>query len=55
MLGKLGDWTPPFGPYTPAQLVVLGGGAFVLIKTFDERLPLTAAHRAAATVHAAVE
>ncbi|MFD5422238.1 hypothetical protein ACFWJT_30020 [Streptomyces sp. NPDC127069] len=35
MLGKLGDWTLPFGPYTPAQLVVLGGGAFVLIKTFD--------------------
>ncbi|MEW1639801.1 hypothetical protein AB0469_37790 [Streptomyces sp. NPDC093801] len=34
MLGKLGDWTLPFGPYTPAQLVVLGGGAFVLIKTF---------------------
>ncbi|MEW2372570.1 hypothetical protein AB0940_24855 [Streptomyces sp. NPDC006656] len=35
VLGKLGDWTLPFGPYTPAQLVVLGGGAFVLIKTFD--------------------
>ncbi|MFE6848790.1 hypothetical protein [Streptomyces sp. NPDC057686] len=34
VLGKLGDWTVPFGPYTPAQLVVLGGGAFVLIKTF---------------------
>ncbi|MGW1767605.1 hypothetical protein ACWCQL_26560 [Streptomyces sp. NPDC002073] len=32
--GKLGDWTIPFGPYTPAQLVVLGGGAFVLIRTF---------------------
>ncbi|MBT1186639.1 hypothetical protein HET69_22205 [Streptomyces sp. CJ_13] len=25
----------PFGPYTPAQLVVLGGGAFVLIQTFS--------------------
>ncbi|MEU9087497.1 hypothetical protein [Streptomyces sp. NPDC048357] len=24
----------PFGPYTPAQLVVLGGGAFTLIKTY---------------------
>ncbi|MET8298574.1 hypothetical protein ABZW02_31705 [Streptomyces sp. NPDC005180] len=35
MLGKLGDWTLPFGPYTPAQLMVLGGGAFVLIKTFN--------------------
>ncbi|MGW2986277.1 hypothetical protein [Streptomyces goshikiensis] len=35
MLGKLGDWTMPFGPYTPAQLVVLGGGAFVLIQTFS--------------------
>ncbi|MER6443617.1 hypothetical protein [Streptomyces venezuelae] len=34
VLGKLGDWAMPFGPYTPAQLVVLGGGAFVLIKTF---------------------
>ncbi|MFF4429800.1 hypothetical protein ACFYZ4_11615 [Streptomyces sp. NPDC001513] len=34
MLGKLGDWTVPFGPYTPAQLVVLGGGAFTLIKTY---------------------
>ncbi|MFD7555224.1 hypothetical protein ACFV9E_11915 [Streptomyces sp. NPDC059835] len=35
VLGKLGDWTIWFGPYTPAQLVVLGGGAFALIKTFD--------------------
>lgn len=34
VLGKLGDWIAPFGPYTPAQLVVLGGGAFLLIKTF---------------------
>ncbi|MFD9338650.1 hypothetical protein ACFWBF_30285 [Streptomyces sp. NPDC060028] len=34
MLGKLGDWTIWFGPYTPAQLVVLGGGAFALIKTY---------------------
>ncbi|MFG2753942.1 hypothetical protein [Streptomyces xanthophaeus] len=35
VLGKLGDWVVPFGPYTPAQLVVLGGGAFVLIKTLS--------------------
>ncbi|MFD3938226.1 hypothetical protein ACFWSF_09500 [Streptomyces sp. NPDC058611] len=34
VLGKLGDWTVWFGPYTPAQLVVLGGGAFTLIKTY---------------------
>ncbi|MGW2586441.1 hypothetical protein ACWCYZ_34910 [Streptomyces virginiae] len=34
VLGRLGDWTVPFGPYTPAQLVVLGGGAFALIKTY---------------------
>lgn len=34
VLGKLGDWTVWFGPYTPAQLVVLGGGAFILIKTY---------------------
>ncbi|MFD9356432.1 hypothetical protein [Streptomyces sp. NPDC060031] len=34
VLGKLGDWTIWFGPYTPAQLVVLGGGAFALIKTY---------------------
>ncbi|MEV7525619.1 hypothetical protein [Streptomyces sp. NPDC091371] len=34
VLGKLGDWVVPFGPYTPAQLVVLGGGAFGLIKSF---------------------
>lgn len=35
VLGKLGDWTIWFGPYTPAQLVVLGGGAFALIKTYE--------------------
>ncbi|MFD9411533.1 hypothetical protein ACFWBN_31545 [Streptomyces sp. NPDC059989] len=34
VLGKLGDWVVPFGPYTPAQLVALGGGAFALIKTY---------------------
>ncbi|MEU9943657.1 hypothetical protein [Streptomyces lavendulae] len=35
VLGKLGDWMVPFGPYTPAQLVVLGGGAFALVKGYD--------------------
>ncbi|MFE9968772.1 hypothetical protein [Streptomyces sp. NPDC005525] len=35
VLGKLGDWVIWFGPYTPAQLVVLGGGALLLIKTFS--------------------
>ncbi|MFF3431439.1 hypothetical protein [Streptomyces sp. NPDC002602] len=35
VLGKLGDWTIWFGPYTPAQLVVIGGGAFALIKGYD--------------------
>jgi hypothetical protein len=34
-LGKLGDWVIWFGPYTPAQLVVMGGGALVLIYTFS--------------------
>ncbi|MFE5773184.1 hypothetical protein ACFQ7O_33065 [Streptomyces sp. NPDC056485] len=35
VLGRLSDWVIPFGPYTPAQLVVLGGGALGLIETFD--------------------
>ncbi|MFF5894037.1 hypothetical protein ACFY72_35510 [Streptomyces globisporus] len=34
MLGKLGDWVIWFGPYSPAQLVVIGGGAVLLINTF---------------------
>lgn len=34
VLGKLGDWVIWFGPYTPAQLVVMGGGALLLIKTY---------------------
>ncbi len=34
VLGRLGDWVIWFGPYTPAQLVVMGGGALLLIKTF---------------------
>ncbi|MCC9309946.1 hypothetical protein LN042_23210 [Kitasatospora sp. RB6PN24] len=33
MLGKLGDWRIPMGPYTPPQLAVASIGAFVLIKT----------------------
>ncbi|MDX3075902.1 hypothetical protein [Streptomyces sp. MI02-7b] len=35
VLGKLGDFTLPFGPYTPAQLMVMAGGALVLIRTFS--------------------
>ncbi|WP_372404849.1 hypothetical protein [Streptomyces luteireticuli] len=35
VLGRIGDWTVPFGPYTPAQIVVAVVGAFVLIKTFS--------------------
>lgn len=34
VMGKVGDWTLPFGPYTPAQIAVAFVGAFVLIKTF---------------------
>ncbi|MER5556174.1 hypothetical protein ABT001_31660 [Streptomyces sp. NPDC002793] len=34
VLGKLGDWVIWFGPYTPAQLAVLGGGALLLVRTF---------------------
>lgn len=34
VMGKVGDWTLPFGPYTPAQIGVAFIGAFVLIKTF---------------------
>ncbi|MFB7376569.1 hypothetical protein [Kitasatospora purpeofusca] len=33
VLGKIGDWRLPMGPYTPPQLVVAGVGAFVLVKT----------------------
>ncbi len=33
MLGKLGDWRLPLGPYTPPQLIIASVGAFVLIKT----------------------
>ncbi|MGW2028336.1 hypothetical protein [Streptomyces decoyicus] len=34
VMGKIGDWTLPFGPYTPAQIGVAFAGAFLLIKTF---------------------
>jgi hypothetical protein len=33
VLGKLGDWRIPMGPYTPPQLAVASIGAFLLIKT----------------------
>jgi hypothetical protein len=34
-VGRFGDWQVPFGPYTPAQLIVLVGGAVLLIRTFS--------------------
>ncbi|WP_051710271.1 hypothetical protein [Streptomyces sp. NRRL S-350] len=33
VLGKIGDWRIPMGPYTPPQLVVAAVGAFLLIRT----------------------
>ncbi|MEU8893692.1 hypothetical protein [Streptomyces sp. NPDC048442] len=35
VLGKVGEWKLPFGPYTPIQLTVAFLGAFTLIKTID--------------------
>ncbi|MFI1169183.1 hypothetical protein ACH4UM_37890 [Streptomyces sp. NPDC020801] len=35
VLGKVGDWVLPLGPYTPAQMVIGAVGVFVLIKTFS--------------------
>ncbi|MFF0386820.1 hypothetical protein [Streptomyces sp. NPDC004286] len=35
VLGKVGDWKIPLGPYTPAQIVVFVGGGFVLFKTIS--------------------
>ncbi|MBC9729308.1 hypothetical protein [Streptomyces sp. TRM68367] len=35
VMGKIGDWTLPLGPYTPAQLIIAAGGIFLLIKTFS--------------------
>lgn len=40
VMGKIGDWTLPLGPYTPAQLTIAGAGIFVLIKTFAWWAPL---------------
>jgi hypothetical protein len=34
-VGKFGDWTVPFGPYSPAQLIVMVAGAVLLIRTFS--------------------
>ena len=34
VLGRVGDWTLPLGPYTPAQLVVAWVGVMVLIETY---------------------
>ncbi|MFI5808714.1 hypothetical protein [Streptomyces sp. NPDC051561] len=33
VLGRVGEWKLPFGPYTPIQLTVAFLGAFTLIKT----------------------
>ncbi|MFB8236184.1 hypothetical protein ACFC58_06490 [Kitasatospora purpeofusca] len=33
VLGRLGDFRLPLGPYTPPQLIIASVGAFVLIKT----------------------
>ncbi|MGA4844783.1 hypothetical protein ACOBQB_00205 [Streptomyces sp. G5(2025)] len=35
VLGKIGDWTLPLGPYTPAQLTIAAVGIYILIKTFS--------------------
>ncbi|WP_070017447.1 hypothetical protein [Streptomyces nanshensis] len=35
VLGKIGDWTLPLGPYTPAQIAIAFFGGFLLIKTFS--------------------
>ncbi|CAM5561252.1 hypothetical protein AB0D47_36165 [Streptomyces sp. NPDC048376] len=35
VLGKIADWKIPLGPYTPAQIVVLVGGGFLLVKTIS--------------------
>lgn len=40
VMGKIGDWTLPLGPYTPAQMTIAGAGIFVLIKTFSWWAPL---------------
>ncbi|MFF0698489.1 hypothetical protein ACFYU4_38375 [Streptomyces tendae] len=35
VLGKVADWKVPLGPYTPAQIAVLVGGGFLLVKTIS--------------------
>ncbi|WHM35050.1 hypothetical protein OH540_35420 [Streptomyces sp. BPPL-273] len=35
VLGKVAEWKIPLGPYTPAQIAVLVGGGFLLIKTIS--------------------
>ncbi|SEB31707.1 hypothetical protein [Streptomyces melanosporofaciens] len=35
VLGRVGDWKIPLGPYTPPQLMVAFVGALLLIKTFS--------------------
>ncbi|MET7666055.1 hypothetical protein ABZT45_48940 [Streptomyces sp. NPDC005356] len=40
VLGKIGDFTLPLGPYTPAQLAIAAAGTFLLIKTFSLWSPL---------------
>ncbi|MFJ9521309.1 hypothetical protein ACIRPK_24040 [Kitasatospora sp. NPDC101801] len=40
VLGKIGDWRIPMGPYTPPQLVVAALGAYVLVKTATWWAPL---------------
>ncbi|MEV7123710.1 hypothetical protein [Kitasatospora griseola] len=40
VLGKIGDWRIPMGPYTPPQLVVAAVGAFLLIKTAGWWMPV---------------
>jgi hypothetical protein len=40
VLGKVGEWVLPLGPYTPAQLVVAGVGVLALIKTYGLWAPV---------------
>ncbi|MFC5906382.1 hypothetical protein [Streptacidiphilus monticola] len=40
VLGKIGEFTLPLGPYTPAQLAIAGVGTFALIKTYGWWAPL---------------
>jgi hypothetical protein len=40
VLGNIGGWTLPLGPYTPAQLVVAGVGVLALIETYGVWAPV---------------